>query len=238
MTPPVRPERKIRLLMKLRSDGVSDARVLAALEKVPREAFLPDMFHDRAYEDTALPIGHGQTISQPLVVALMTQALEVGPRMKVLEIGTGSGYQAAVLSHLCRRVYSIERHRPLLEMAKARFDALKVRNISTRAGDGMLGWPEVAPFERIIVTAAAGQTVPKALLDQLAEDGIMILPMGGDKASQFIVKVTRRNGELFSQQLWPTRFVPLLPGDPGSGSEPDDPLAALYKDIPTLEELR
>lgn len=102
----------------------------------------------------------------------------------------------------------------------------------------MLGWPEVAPFERIIVTAAAGQTVPKALLDQLAEDGIMILPMGGDKASQFIVKVTRRDGEFFSQQLWPTRFVPLLPGDPGAESEPDDPLAALYKDIPKLEELR
>ncbi len=235
---PVRPERKIRLLMKLRNDGVSDARVLAALEKVPREAFLPEMFLDRAYEDTALPIGHGQTISQPLVVALMTQALEVGPRMKVLEIGTGSGYQAAVLSHVCRRVYSIERHRPLLDMAKARFEVLKVRNISTRAGDGMLGWPEVAPFERIIVTAAAGQTVPKALLDQLADDGIMILPMGGDKASQFIVRITRKNGEFFSEQLWPTRFVPLLPGDPGVEPEPDDPLATVYKHIPKLEELR
>lgn len=231
------PARKIRLLMKLRQDGISDARVLAAIEKVPREAFLPEMFHDRAYEDIALPIGHGQTISQPLVVANMTQALEIGPRMKVLEIGTGSGYQAAVLAQLCRRVYSIERHRPLLEIAKERLTSIKLRNISTRAGDGMLGWPEVAPFERIIVTAAAGATIPQKLLDQLDVGGIMIIPVGTDKANQFIMKITRDDSGYTAEQLWPVRFVPLLPGDPGSEPEPDDPLSSVYKYIPKQEEL-
>lgn len=231
------PARKIRLLMKLRQNGISDPRVLAAIEKVPREAFLPEMFHDRAYEDIALPIGHGQTISQPLVVANMTQALEIGPRMKVLEIGTGSGYQAAVLAHLCRRVYSIERHRPLLDMAKERLASLNLRNISTRAGDGMLGWPEVAPFERIIVTAAAGATIPQKLLDQFDIGGIMIIPVGTDKANQYIMKITRDDSGYTAEELWPVRFVPLLPGDPGSEPEPDDPLSSLYKHIPTREEL-
>lgn len=230
------PARKIRLLMKLRTNGIVDPRVLAAVEKVPREQFLPEMFHDRAYEDIALPIGHGQTISQPLVVANMTQALEIGPRMKVLEIGTGSGYQAAVLSHLCRRVYSIERHRPLLEMARQRLEGLSIRNISTRAGDGMLGWPEVAPFERIIVTAAAGSSIPQHLLDQLAEGGIMIIPVGTDKASQFIMKITRDDSGYTAEELWPVRFVPLLPGDPGVEAEPDDPLSAQYQVQPSQED--
>lgn len=225
------PARKIRLLMKLRNDGVSDVRVLGAIEKVPREIFLPEMFHDRAYEDIALPIGHGQTISQPLVVAMMSEALNAGDRDKVLEIGTGSGYQAAVLAHLCRRVYTIERHRPLLDIARERLEALDlIRTISTRAGDGMMGWPEAAPFERIILTAAAGKEIPAKLLSQLAVGGVMILPMGQDKASQFIVRVTHvSEGEYLQERLWPTRFVPLLPGDPGKDPEPDDPLATLYK---------
>ncbi len=225
------PARKIRLLMKLRNDGVSDVRVLGAIEKVPREIFLPEMFHDRAYEDIALPIGHGQTISQPLVVAMMSEALNAGDRDKVLEIGTGSGYQAAVLAHLCRRVYTIERHRPLLDIARERLEALDlIRTISTRAGDGMVGWPEAAPFERIIVTAAAGKEIPAKLLSQLAVGGVMILPMGQDKANQFIVRVTHvSEGEYLQERLWPTRFVPLLPGDPGKDPEPDDPLATLYK---------
>ena len=225
------PARKIRLLMKLRNDGVSDVRVLGAIEKVPREIFLPEMFHDRAYEDIALPIGHGQTISQPLVVAMMSEALGAGDRDKVLEIGTGSGYQAAVLAHLCRRVYTIERHRPLLDIARERLEALDlIRTISTRAGDGMMGWPEAAPFERIIVTAAAGKEIPAKLLSQLAVGGVMILPMGQDKANQFIVRVTHvSEGEYLQERLWPTRFVPLLPGDPGKDPEPDDPLATLYK---------
>ncbi len=225
------PARKIRLLMKLRNDGVSDVRVLGAIEKVPREIFLPEMFHDRAYEDIALPIGHGQTISQPLVVAMMSEALGAGDRDKVLEIGTGSGYQAAVLAHLCRRVYTIERHRPLLDIARERLEALDlIRTISTRAGDGMVGWPEAAPFERIILTAAAGKEIPAKLLSQLAVGGVMILPMGQDKANQFIVRVTHvSEGEYLQERLWPTRFVPLLPGDPGKDPEPDDPLATLYK---------
>ncbi len=231
------PARKIRLLMKLRQEGISDARVLAAIEKIPREAFLPDMFHDRAYEDIALPIGHGQTISQPLVVARMTEALQIDPRMKVLEIGTGSGYQAAVLAQVCRRVYSIERHRPLLDMAKARLEALKIRNISTRAGDGMLGWPEVGEFDRIIVTAAAGAKLPEKLLAQMALGGIMVIPFGEDKANQFILRITRDETGYRTEQLWPVRFVPLLPGDPGLEREPDDPLATIYKHIPTQEEL-
>ena len=228
--------RTIRLLMKLRDSGVTDTRVLEAIEKVPREQFLPDMFHDRAYEDTALPIGHGQTISQPYIVAAMSQALEIGPRMKVLEIGTGSGYQAAVLSHLCRRVYTIERHKPLLQMAEARLEQLKVRNITTRAGDGMLGWPEVAPFERIMVTAVALREVPQPVLEQLMIGGILVIPMGDERA-QHIYKITRTDDDEFeSHQLWPVRFVPLLPGNPNE-AEPVDPLATLYKHLPKEEQL-
>lgn len=232
------PARKIRLLMKLRNDGIQDARVLAAIEQVPREMFLPEMFHDQAYEDIALPIGHGQTISQPFVVAMMSEALNAGPKDKVLEIGTGSGYQASVLAHLCRRVYTIERHRPLLAIAKERLEKLDLlRTISTRAGDGMLGWPEAAPFERIIVTAAAGGDVPPRLLAQLAVGGIMVLPMGRDKASQFIVRITQPEEGVFMQEtLCPVRFVPLLPGDPGREPEPDDPLATLYKHFPLPQE--
>jgi len=232
------PARKIRLLMKLRENGIADARVLAAIEKIPREAFLPDMFHDRAYEDMALPIGHGQTISQPLVVAHMTQLLEISNKDKVLEIGTGSGYQASVLAQLARRVYTIERHRPLLDMAKGRLEGLKLRNISSRAGDGMLGWPEVAPFERIIVTAGAfGKRPPVKLLEQMAIGGIMVLPMGDDKANQHLYRITRDETGYSMEQSWPVRFVPLLPGDPGQEPEPDDPLATLYKHVPKQEEL-
>ena len=232
------PARKIRLIMKLRENGISDARVLAAIEKVPREAFLPEMFHDQAYDDMALPIGHGQTISQPLVVAYMTQALNAGPKDKVLEIGTGSGYQAAVLSALARRVYSIERHKPLLEIAKQRFAALGLKNISTRAGDGMLGWPEVAPFERIIVTAgASGLQPPPKLLEQLAVGGIMVIPMGEDKNNLHLYKITRDETGYRYEQSWPVRFVPLLPGNPDGSPEPDDPLATIYKHVPKKEEL-
>ena len=142
--------RKIRLVMELRQQGVTDQAVLSAVERIPREVFIPDSFRDQAYENTALPIGQGQTISQPAVVGYMTQALEIGSRMKVLEIGTGCGYQAAVLSKLCRRVYSIERYRELLRDADKRFTALRIGNVTTQWGDGMKGWPEQAPFDRII----------------------------------------------------------------------------------------
>jgi len=203
--------RKIRLIMKLRRCGITDTAVLGAIERVPREAFIPPMFHDQAYEDIALPIGCHQTISQPLTVAMMTQELRVNDRHKVLEIGTGSGYQAAILAKLCRRVYSIERHKPLLMLAEQRFNDLRVRNLTCKAADGMKGWIEQAPFDRIIVTAAASLEPPQPLLDQLNLNGIMILPMGRDKSSQFIYRITRREHGFETEELMPTRFVPLLP---------------------------
>lgn len=203
--------RKIRLIMKLRKSGITDTNVLGAIERVPREAFIPPMFHDQAYEDTALPIGRGQTISQPLVVASMTQELKLNDRHKVLEIGTGSGYQAAILAKLCRRVYSIERHKPLLATAEQRIHDLRIRNITCKSADGMKGWIEQAPFDRIIVTAAASEDAPQALLDQLSIGGIMIIPMGRDKASQFIYRITRTEEGFNTEKLMPVRFVPLLP---------------------------
>ena len=157
----VAPEHR-QLLMELRSHGVTDTGVLSAVERVPREIFVPDSFKEHAYENTALPIGMGQTISQPSVVAFMTQALELTDRMKVLEVGTGSGYQAAILSKLARRVYTIERHKGLLREAERRFGELKLRNVVTKLGDGSKGWPEQAPFDRILVTAAATE-IPPAL---------------------------------------------------------------------------
>lgn len=202
-------ETKIRLIMELRSQGIADSDVLSAIERVPREMFVPEGFRSRANDNDALPIGHGQTISQPAVVAYMTRELEVGKQMKVLEIGTGSGYQAAVMSRLCRRVYTIERYRALLRQAEKRFDTLRFSNITTRWDDGSKGWPEVAPFERIIVTAAAVD-VPPMLLNQLAPDGIMILPVGGDHEDQQLLKCRKRGEEVDYETLWPVRFVPLL----------------------------
>jgi protein-L-isoaspartate(D-aspartate) O-methyltransferase len=207
------PNHKIRLLMELRRSGVSDTRVLAAMEQVPREVFCLPQFRDRAYEDTALPIEHGQTLSQPSVVGLMTQALELGARMKVLEIGTGSGYQAAVLARLARRVYTIERHKPLLEEAEKRFRELRISNIVTLAGDGWKGWPEQAPFERIIVTAAPAE-LPEALLDQLAVGGIMVVPVGREKSAQRLLKVVRTADGVTTEDILPVRFVPMVEGMP------------------------
>ena len=203
--------RKIRLLLQLRLGGVTDTRVLAAMERVPREIFVPEPFRDRAYDNLALPIGHHQTVSQPIVVAQMTQALEVGERMKVLEVGTGSGYQAAILSKLCRRLYSIERHRPLLAEAEERFAQLKLTNITTRVGDGTLGWPEQVPFERIIVTAAAVD-VPPVLVAQLTVGGVMVVPVGDDDDDQRLVRVLRTEDGAETEDLNPVRFVPLVPG--------------------------
>jgi protein-L-isoaspartate(D-aspartate) O-methyltransferase len=208
--------RKIRLIMHLRKSGVVDTAVLSALERIPREAFLPSSFHDQAYEDMALPIGLGQTISQPLVVALMTQELRVGDRLKVLEIGTGSGYQTAVLSKLARRVYTIERHRPLLKAAEAVLEQLRIRNVTTRCADGTRGWPEQAPFDRVIVTAAAQGEVPKDLTDQLAVGGVLVIPVAVDRRDQRVVRVTRTPDGLEREELWPVRFVPLIPEPPDS----------------------
>lgn len=203
--------RKIRLVMHLRSLGIADTRTLAAMEKVPREEFVPAAMLDQAYEDIALPIGRGQTISQPFVVATMTQALEVGDRDKVLEIGTGSGYQTCILSHLCRRVYTIERHKPLLIQAEHMFERLRLRNITPICGDGMKGWPEQAPFDRIIVTAAAADRPPQALLDQLKPGGIMIIPVGG-QGNQVLRRYKKEGEDTFAvKDIAPVRFVPLLP---------------------------
>jgi protein-L-isoaspartate(D-aspartate) O-methyltransferase len=214
--------RKIRLVMHLRSLGIADTRVLAAMEKVPRELFVPAAMQDQAYEDIALPIGRGQTISQPFVVATMTQALEVGDRDKVLEIGTGSGYQTCILAHLCRRVYSIERHKPLLLHAEKLFDHLKLRNITAICGDGMKGWPDQAPFDRIIVTAAAADRPPQALLDQLKIGGILIIPVGG-QGHQVLRRYKKEGEDTFAvKDILPVRFVPLLPNIARQSENADD----------------
>ncbi len=210
---------RIRLIMELRGQGITDAKVLGAIERVPREVFVPDTFRDQAYENMALPIGSGQTISQPAVVAFMTQELKIGPRMKVLEIGTGSGYQAVVLAKLCRRLYTIERHRELLLEAEKKFRELRVNNITTKVGDGTKGWPEQAPFDRIIVTAAATRDVPHALLEQLAPDGVMIAPMGDTARDQHLYRFSFDDeGNLKREKMWPVRFVPLIGDDTGKAS--------------------
>lgn len=206
------PSRTARLILGLRQSGITDRRVLSAIESIPREMFVSEAMAVHAYDDTALPIDCGQTISQPTVVAWMTHALSVGERMKVLEIGTGSGYQAAVLSKLCRRVYTIERHRALLKQAELRFEALRLSNITTRVGDGTRGWPQQAPFDRIIVTAAAAEP-PPALLDQLAPGGIMVLPLGDPEGDQSLIRLTRDGQVFHRERIFGVRFVPLIEGE-------------------------
>jgi len=204
--------RKIRLVMELRSQGIKDTNVLKAIETTPREIFVSNGFEDQAYENRALSIGLGQTISQPQIVAVMTQALQLHDRHKVLEIGTGSGYQAAILSCLCRRLYTIERHKPLLDIAERRFEHLGLRNITSIAGDGMQGWIEQAPFERIIVTAAAKYSVPPALMEQLAVGGLLVIPIERASGEQ-VLRLYKKEGDktYAMKDLMPTRFVPLLP---------------------------
>jgi protein-L-isoaspartate(D-aspartate) O-methyltransferase len=201
--------RKIRLIMELRQAGIRDTRVLSAIERVPREKFVPSAFADRAYENTALPLAQGQTISQPYIVALMSQALALEPRMRVLELGTGSGYQAAVLSKLCRRVYSIERIRSMLRDAERTLTELRIYNVTTRHGDGSRGWPELAPFERIIVTAAARQP-PAELIDQLGVGGVLVIPLGRNSGEQTLMRISRNETGFDEEMLCPVRFVPLI----------------------------
>ncbi len=203
-----------RLILDLRRGGVTEASVLGAIKATPREIFVAEPFKGRKHEDVALPIGHHQTLSQPSVVGRMTQALDVTDRMKVLEIGTGSGYQAAILARLCRRLYTIERHPALLAEAEDRFKTLGLVNITTLSGDGSLGWPEQAPFERIMVTAAAAD-VPEVLLGQLGEGGIMIVPVGLDENDQHLLRVRRTGDGVETDELGPTRFVPLVAGPGG-----------------------
>ncbi len=202
---------RARLILGLRSQGVTDAKVLDALEKTPRDLFVPDLFQDRTWEDSALPIACGQTISQPFIVGLMTQALRLESRSRVLEIGTGSGYQTAVLSRLARYVYTVERYRTLMGEAERRFRQLDLLNVITRFGDGGEGWPDQAPFDRILVTAAAPNE-PKVLLSQLKPKGTLVAPIGRG-AVQTLTRYTGDGEGGFSiEALCEVRFVPLLDG--------------------------
>jgi protein-L-isoaspartate(D-aspartate) O-methyltransferase len=209
-----RPHEPIELIMQLRQRGIRDHNVLRAMELVPRDLFVDPAFEDHAYKDIALPIECGQTISQPYVVAFMTEKLELGPHHKVLEIGTGSGYQAAVLSHLCRRVYTVERWRELQKAAERRFAKLGITNVTTIIGDGWLGWPPQAPFDRIIVTAAAPEA-PPALIDQLKVGGRLIVPLGETRDTQQLVQIDKSEAGISETPLLPVRFVPLVHGRAG-----------------------
>lgn len=202
---------KMQFLYALRSRGVTDARVLTAMEQVDRADYVKGTFADRAYEDMPLPIACGQTISQPSVVGLMTQALEISPRDKVLEIGTGSGYQAAILGKLARRVYTVDRYRRLVQAARAVFEANDITNITTFTADGSHGFTEQAPFDRILVTAAA-EDPPGPLLAQLKPGGIMVLPVGQSDAVQSLIRVRRTEAGFEYDELRSVRFVPLLEG--------------------------
>lgn len=204
-------EAQMQFLYTLRSKGVTDKRTLEAMEKIDRGAFLKGIFSERAYEDMPLPIACGQTISQPSVVGLMTQALKVQPRDKVLEIGTGSGYQAAILSQLARRVYTVDRHIRLVREAQQTFNGLGIGNITAMALDGSFGLPEQAPFDRILVTAAA-EDPPGPLLAQLKTGGIMVLPVGQSDTVQSLIKVTRLESGFDYEELRAVRFVPLVEG--------------------------
>lgn len=201
----------MQFLFALRSKGVTDARVLTAMEQVDRALFLKGLFKDRAYEDMPLPIACGQTISQPSIVGLMTQALDVQPRHKVLEVGTGSGYQAAILSKLARRVYSVDRFKRLVTDAQALFNALNISNITAITADGSHGLSDQAPFDRILLTAAA-EDPPSTLLAQLRIGGIMVLPVGQSDTVQSLIRVTKTEASLDYKELRTVRFVPLLEG--------------------------
>jgi protein-L-isoaspartate(D-aspartate) O-methyltransferase len=202
---------RMEFQLGLRRRGISDQAVLRAMEEVPREYFVAVEMTDSAYADQALPIACGQTISQPYVVAYMSEQLEIEPQHRVLEIGTGSGYQAAVLSRLARAVVSVERYRTLADAANARLQTLGYTNVTVISGDGFGGAPDHAPFDRIIVTAAAAE-VPQVLVDELGEGGKMVLPLGPRNGTQHIVKLTKTAAGLTRQTLIAVRFVPLLPG--------------------------
>jgi len=206
--------RMIQLVMALRSAGISDNAVLAAIERTPREHFVPADLLDQAFENTPLPIDCGQIISQPLLAAAMTQALELHDRCKVLEIGTGSGYQAAVLARLSRRVYTVERHRTLVRKAQILFEKLRLCNIVPRIGDGLAGWPEQAPFDRIVMTAAVGEC-PVALLDQLKPGGLCVAPVRKDPIQVLTCYAKSGNGAIVRRILSDVHFAPLPPAETG-----------------------
>lgn len=203
-------QEKAKLIMALRGQGIMSSEVLSAMEKIPREDFLPRALRAHSYENASLPIANGQTISQPYVVARMTEALQLTRKHRVLEIGTGSGYQACVLALLSRRVYTVERLRPLLVGAETRFRLLQLSNVTSLLGDGARGWPEAAPFDRIMVTCQMENLAP-ALCDQLKEGGILIAPVGPSGQEQ-LIRVTRKGAQFSEEELMPVRFVPMLTG--------------------------
>jgi protein-L-isoaspartate(D-aspartate) O-methyltransferase len=200
-----------RLILTLKSQGVTDLKVLNAIEQTPRDLFVPELFKERSFEDSALPIDCGQTISQPYIVGLMTQALQIEARHRVLEIGTGSGYQAAILSKIARYVYTVERYRHLLGEAEARFKHLDLLNVITKFGDGGEGWPDQAPFDRIMVTAAA-PSEPKTLLSQLKPTGILVAPVGKGPVQTLHRYIGDGEGVFRREVLADVRFVPLVEG--------------------------
>jgi protein-L-isoaspartate(D-aspartate) O-methyltransferase len=204
--------RMIQLLMELRRQGITDTEVLSAMETTPRELFVPTVFRDRAYDNVALPVDAGQTISQPYVVAYMTAQLELKSTLRVLEVGTGTGYQTAILAKLARRVYTIERHASLAEQAQERLKKLKLFSVDFRVSDGMRGWPGQAPFDRIIVTAAAREKPPQELLNQLNIKGLIVIPIDRGVDGQVLVRIRRTAQGFQSTDLLPVKFVPLLEG--------------------------
>lgn len=201
---------RMRLIQRLRESGIRDEAVLGVMEALPRHIFLDEALAHRAYEDTALPIGHSQTLSQPYIVARMTELLMSRAPSRVLELGTGSGYQTAVLAALCDEVYSVERIKPLQDQARERLRLLKIRNVMLRHADGGMGWPERAPFDGILVTAAP-KSVPQELLDQLADGGVLVAPVG-DEGRQTLVTITRDGDRFHTEEIEAVRFVPLLGG--------------------------
>ncbi|MFQ5565817.1 MAG: protein-L-isoaspartate(D-aspartate) O-methyltransferase [Paracoccaceae bacterium] len=213
MQPDSHDEGLMRLMLSLRQGGVSDRGVLEAMEKTPREMFVERAFRERAFEDRPLPIACGQTISQPAIVGMMVQALQVTPRCKVLEVGAGSGYVCAILARLARRVYGIERHRQLALEARERIARLGLGNVTIRSGDGTRGWPEQAPFDRIVVSAAADDT-PVTLLEQLRLGGIMVLPVGQTDEVQQLIKIEKTEDGPSYSELCDVLFVPLVEGLP------------------------
>lgn len=200
-------QRSEMVRVQLEAEGIRDRDVLDAIRRVPREKFVPADQVQNAYRNGPLPIGHGQTISQPYIVAYMTEALELKRGMKVLEIGTGSAYQTAVLAEIGAIIYTIEIVTPLCNAAATLLQSLRYKNVHTRCGNGYLGWPEAAPFERIVLTAAPPK-IPQALLDQLAEGGLLLAPVGADL--QYIVRLRKQNGRITEEQLIPVRFVPMV----------------------------
>jgi protein-L-isoaspartate(D-aspartate) O-methyltransferase len=218
--------RAIELVMALRKQGITDTRVLSAIETIPRDLFVDQPFETQAYANSALPIACGQTISQPYIVAFASQELQIDPRHRVLELGTGSGYQAAILSPLCRMVYTVERHKPLLAQAEGRFKTLHLTNIVIRHADGLKGWPEAAPFDRILLSAAISE-VPQILIDQLKPGGILIAPVGGDAqsargVSQSLTKIVKGEHGIERENLLPVMYVPMIEGLPQDARKPDE----------------